>query len=94
MKDLIYQVQRFTDAAKFVPSRVNPGIEGISLPDTEKTFEELLARVQKVIAYLEGVKEGQFEGKEKDQVVIQLGSREWRGEKAEYVLEVAQPNFW
>lgn len=94
MKDLIYQVQRFTDAAKFVPSRVNPDIEGISLPDTEKTFEELLARVRKVIAYLEAVKVGDFEGKEKEQVVIQLGSREWKGGKGEYVLQVAQPNFW
>lgn len=66
MKDLIYQVQRFTDAAKFVPSRINPANEGISLPDTEETFEECLARVEKVIKYLEGIEEGSFEGREKE----------------------------
>ncbi|EAT82209.1 hypothetical protein HBI56_079430 [Parastagonospora nodorum] len=94
MKDLIYQVQRFTDAAKFVPCRVNPDIEGISLPDTETNFEELFARVQKVIGYLEKVDERQFEGKEGEEVVVQLGKREWRGKKGEYVLQFAQPNFW
>lgn len=66
MKDFIYQIQRFTDAAKFAPVRVNPANPSISLPDTEKTFEECLARVEKVIKYLESIEVGSFEGREKE----------------------------
>ena len=33
MKDLIFQVQRFTDSAKAAPHRINPEIEALSLPD-------------------------------------------------------------
>jgi hypothetical protein len=94
MKDLIYQVQRFTDAAKFVPSRVNDKIENISLPDTETTYEQLLERVQKTIGYLEKVKVEEFEGKENEEVVLKFGKVEKKCSKAEYVLELAQPNFW
>lgn len=80
MKDLIYQVQRFTDAAKFVPNRVNEKNEGITLPDTEKTFEECLARVEKVIKYLEGIEESSFEGREHEvsfMVYGMLRGSEW-----------------
>lgn len=94
MKDLIYQVQRFTDAAKFVPSRVNESVPGVTLPDTEKTFEEVLERVQKTIEYLEGVKESDFVGKEGEEVVLKFGRVEKRCSKLEYVLTLAQPNFW
>jgi hypothetical protein len=94
MKDLIYQVQRFTDAAKFVPSRVNESVAGITLPDTEKTFEEVLERVQKTIDYLEGVKESDFAGKENEEVHLKFGKVEKRCSKLEYVLAIAQPNFW
>jgi hypothetical protein len=94
MKDLIYQVQRFTDAAKFIPARVDPSGPAISLPDTEKTFDELLARVKRTIEYLESIEEKAFEGKEGSEVVISMGDKEARFSAAEYVLAMAQPNFW
>jgi hypothetical protein len=94
MYDLIYQVQRFTDGAKFVPSRINASCSTISLPDTEKTFPEILARVQKTIDYLESIDESAFEGKEGDEVVIKRKDSEQRFSAMEYVLTMAQPNFW
>jgi hypothetical protein len=94
MKDLIYQVQRFTDAAKFIPPRIDPSGPTISLPDTEKTFDELLARVKRTTEYLESIEEKAFEGKEGEEIVIKMGAREARFSAAEYVLTMAQPNFW
>jgi hypothetical protein len=94
MKDFIYQIQRFTDAAKFVPPRINPSNPSISLPDTEKTFPELLARVQRTIEYLESIDEKSFEGKEEAEVVVKNGGRELKFVAKDYVLGVAQPNFW
>lgn len=93
MKDFRYQVYRFTDAAKFIPSRVNPSTEGISLPDTEQTFPELLERIQKTITYLESVDAKSFEGREQETVTIPIG----KGvdfTAAEYVAHFAHPNFW
>jgi hypothetical protein len=94
MFDLIYQVQRFTDGAKFLPPRINSSCPSISLPDTEKTFPEILARVQKTIDYLESIKESDFEGKEGEEVVIKRKDSEQRFSAMEYVLRMAHPNFW
>ncbi|KAH9866304.1 hypothetical protein J1614_008870 [Plenodomus biglobosus] len=96
MADFIYQIQRFTDAAKFIPPRVNPAIEAISLPDTEKTFPELLDRIQRTIAYLEGVDAKMFEGREQEDVPVSIagGKLNLKFTAATYVWQFAHPNFW
>jgi hypothetical protein len=94
MKDLIYQIQRFTDIAKFIPERINPTNPTLSLPDTETTFPEALARVQRTIEYLESIEASTFEGREEAEVVMKNGGKEWKMSGREYVLKVAQPNFW
>jgi hypothetical protein len=96
MKDFRYQVYRFTDAAKFIPSRVNPSLEGITLPDEEQTFPELLERIEKCIKYLEGFSEKDFEGKHNDEVVIKFpgGQKQVRMPATEYISRFAHPNMW
>ncbi|KAI4918879.1 hypothetical protein J4E85_009668 [Alternaria conjuncta] len=95
MKDFRYQVYRFTDAAKFIPSRVNPALEGMTLPDEEQTFPELLARVEKTIKYLEGFSEKDFEGKHDDEVVVKFGGvKQMRLPALDYVTKFAHPNMW
>jgi len=93
MRDFRYQVYRFTDAAKFIPPRVNPSTEGITIPDTEQTFPELLERIQKTISYLEGVDAKSFEGREQETVTIPIGTG-IAFTAAQYVLVFAHPNFW
>ena len=95
MKDFIFQVQRFTDSAKLALPRINPAIEPISLPDEEKTFPELLARIEKTIKYLENVDKSLLVGREDAQVMLEIGSHvkmEFTG--LSYVQTYAQPNFW
>ncbi|KAF1941773.1 hypothetical protein EJ02DRAFT_454890 [Clathrospora elynae] len=96
MKGFSYQVQRFTDAAKFIPSRVNPSLESITLPDTEQTFPELLERIEKTIKYLEGFKEKDFEGQEGHEVVIKLRNNtlQIKLSAMDYVAQYGHPNFW
>ncbi|CAO2652022.1 Nn.00g003050.m01.CDS01 [Neocucurbitaria sp. VM-36] len=96
MLDFIYQVQRFTDSAKFIPSRVNPAIEGMSLPDEEKTFPELLARIEKTIKYLESIDPSSFEGREGAEVPMKFGGGtiDVKFNALQYVTQFAQPNFW
>jgi hypothetical protein len=96
MKDFIYQVQRFTDAAKFIPTRINPSNPSITLPDEEKTFPEVLERIKRTTEYLESIDPKTFEGKENDDIVMEIGGGTVKVEfKAfEYVAMFAQANFW
>ena len=100
MGDLCYQVYRFTDTAKHIVERSNPSAPTISLPDDEKTFSELLARIQKTLEYIESIEAKTLDGREDDEVVLHLakhlpkGPLEVRSTVFEYVLRQAHPNFW
>ncbi|KAH8722674.1 hypothetical protein GQ44DRAFT_828766 [Phaeosphaeriaceae sp. PMI808] len=96
MADLIFQVQRFSDSAKAIPSRVNPENPVLSLPDVEKTFPEIQDRIKQTIEYLESIDEKSFEGREGYEFAIQFKSRgaEAPFHAAQYVMAYAHPNFW
>jgi hypothetical protein len=69
------------------------GKEAPSHPDTEKTFDELRARVRGVIAYLDGLSASDFDTAA-SRVVTQP---RWEGKTmtgANYFLEHALPNFF
>jgi uncharacterized protein len=97
MHDLRGQVYRMTDSAQLMPNRVNPAIAKIEggLPDEEKTWDELVGRLEKTLKYVESLDEAQFEGQEDQEVVIVMGAKvkcTWKS--VEYVLQFAHPNFW
>jgi hypothetical protein len=96
MQDFRYQIYRLTDAVKFMPPRLNPALSSITLPDEEQTFEELLARIEKTIKYMEGFKESDFEGRENEEVVIKFGDGKnmIRLSASEYVSKFAHANMW
>jgi hypothetical protein len=86
------QVQVACDTAKAAASRLG-GKEAPAHPDTEKTIDELHARVKSVIAYLEGFTAKDFEGAA-TRVITQP---RWEGKTmtgADYFREHAQPNFF
>lgn len=89
---LARQVQTTCDTAKLAASRLT-GKEVPSHADTEKTIEELRARVRATIAILDGLTEADFAGAE-DRSVTQP---RWEGKTmrgADYLLEHAVPNFF
>jgi hypothetical protein len=86
------QVQTACDTAKLAAARL-AGKEAPSHPDTEKTLEELHARVKTVIAYLDGFTAKDFDGAAA-RVITQP---RWEGKVmtgASYFLEHAVPNFF
>ncbi len=86
------QVQTACDTCKLAASRLG-GKEAPTHPDTEKTLDELHARVRAVIGYLDGFSAKDFEGAAK-RVITQP---RWEGKTmtgADYFLEHAVPNFF
>ncbi len=86
------QVQAACDTAKVAAARLS-GKEAPSHPDTEKTLDDLHARVRSVVAYLDGFTARDFEGAGA-RVVTQP---RWEGKVmsgADYFVEHAVPNFF
>jgi hypothetical protein len=86
------QVQTACDSAKFAASRLS-GKDAPNHPDTEATLDELRARVQKVVSYLDGFTAKDFEAAA-TRVITQP---RWEGKVmtgTDYFLEHALPNFF
>lgn len=80
------------DTAKLAAARLT-GTEAPKQADTEPTLEDLRARLRVVVAYLEGLSPGAFEGAA-TRVVTQP---RWEGKVmtgADYFIEHAVPNFF
>jgi len=90
---LARQVQVTCDTAKGALAR----LAGVDIPkheDSEKTFEELQARIAKPLAFIEGFKPAQIDGSEEKALEIKLGPTvvNWQG--MQYLLGFALPNFY
>lgn len=88
---LIRQIQAACDTAKFAAAKMT-GKEAPSHPDTEKTTEEIRARLHTCIQYLESFKREEFAGCEERAV-----SHTWMGGKTlragDYLDHFVLPNF-
>ena len=93
MANLVYQVQRSSDTSKGAAVRVT-GIEPVAMADTETTFEDLHARIQKTIEVLQAVEPTSMDGKEESPVVLKTGSGEYTFTATNYLLNFALPNFF
>ena len=89
---LVRQVQAACDAAKSAVARLT-GKEPPSHPDTEKTMEELHARIRTCVAYLDTFTAADFVGADKRVVALPFleGKTILAGD---YLNELALPNFY
>ena len=86
------QVQVACDTAKLAAARLC-GKEAPAHADTEQTLDDLRARVQAVITYLDGFSAADFEGA----AARTISQPRWEGKVmtgADYFLEHALPNFF
>jgi uncharacterized protein len=93
MLPLTSQVQIACDTAKFCVARL-AGAEAPKFDDTEKTIEELKARIARTIDYLQSVPATQVEGSEDKTVSVPRRGRDplqFTGEL--YLKNFALPNF-
>jgi hypothetical protein len=89
---LVRQIQAACDTAKFAAARLI-GKEAPSHPDTEKTLDEVRARIRSVISWLDGVSEADFAGAmDRKPAAGWMGSKWMRAD--DYLVEFAVPNFY
>ncbi len=93
MHPLPNQIQIASDAAKGAAARL-AGAEIPSMPDTEASFDELQARIEKTIAFLKGLDRAAFAGAESKELVIKAGPNEWKMSGAQFLTTFALPNFF
>lgn len=93
MFPLSRQVQAVSDSAKGAGARL-AGIEVPSMPDTETTFPELQARLQKTIDFLNTIKPEQIDGSEDRAIVLKMRTREAHFKGRQYLFDFVYPNFF
>ena len=93
MFPLTRQVQIACDAAKGAMARL-AGIDNPKHEDTEKTFDELKARVAKTLAFVNSIAPAQVDGSEGRDVVIKLRGKDTTFKGMAYLLGFAWPNFY
>jgi len=90
--ELVRQIQSACDAAKYAASYL-AGRQAPSHPDTEKTVDELRARIRTCIDYLRSVKPADYAGAAERRVAPAWLQGKWF-KAADYLRQVAIPNFY
>jgi hypothetical protein len=86
------QVQSACDSAKFAAARLS-GKEAPKHPDTEKTIDELRARIRACVAYLDTFKPADFAGAEERPITLPfMPGKVMSGD--DYLVEMVLPNFY
>jgi hypothetical protein len=93
MHPLIYQIQRLSDTAKGVVTRVAGG-ENVPMADDEQTIADLKARIAKTIEVLKNADRAGFDDKETATVELKTPNRTMVFTGQSYVLGFAIPNFF
>lgn len=93
MFPLIRQVQIACDAATGGVARL-AGLDVPAYDNAEKTLPELKERVQKAIAFVQGITPAQVDGTEDKDIVIKRGEKESRYKGMQYLLGHAVPNLY
>jgi uncharacterized protein len=92
MHPLNRQIHLASDAAKSGAARL-AGVAPPSFPDVEVTFPELRERIAKTIAFLEGIKPEQLNGREDATVELPLPGRTMTFTGKDFLLNFSLPNF-
>jgi hypothetical protein len=93
MWPLLRQVRSTCDFAKAAASRL-AGREPPKWEDSEKTFDDLKARIARCRDLLSAVKQSELEGAEKRDVTFQTGDGPMTLKGADYLSNVVFPNFY
>ncbi len=87
------QVRAATDHARTCAALL-AGLEAPKYEDNEKSLAELIARVEKTIAWLNTVKPEQIDGSEGKSVTVKMRDRELKFTGQELLLNRSMPNFY
>ena len=87
------QVQIAADFAKGPTARL-AGVELPKYEDNEKTFAELIARVDKTLAFIGSFKPEQIDGQEERDITIPVGGTPMSFKGQAYLIHFGLPNFY
>ncbi|MBI3918538.1 MAG: DUF1993 domain-containing protein [Betaproteobacteria bacterium] len=87
------QIQAMTDHARNCAALL-AGVEAPKYEDNEKSLADLVARVEKTVAFLNTVKPGQVDGTEEKPVTVKMRDRELNLKGQELLLNRSLPNFY
>ena len=93
MFSMARQVQIACDTAKGAVAR----LAGVDIPkneDTEKTLEELKARIATTIAFVQSIKPEQIDGTEDKDITLTRGEKSTTYKGMQFLLGHALPNFY
>jgi hypothetical protein len=93
MFPLVRQVQIACDITKGGAGRLS-GAEIPSFPDTETTFAELYARIDKTIAFFKTISAAQVDGTETKAIELKVGGNELKFKGQDYLLNFVLPNLY
>jgi hypothetical protein len=94
MFPLLRQVQVATDFAKSVAARL-AGVEVPKLEESEQTFADLQARIDTVLAFLDGLPVSKFDDAATREIVTQAGTpKEKRFTGQSYLVNYGLPHFF
>ena len=93
MHPLVKQVQIFTDQATRGTARL-AGLEPPPFPDTETSFAELKARIEKAAQFVQSVKPAQIDGSEEREIVMKTPRGDIHFKGQQYLLGFSLPNFF
>jgi uncharacterized protein len=91
MQPLLYQIQRASDTSKLSVVRLG-GIENVPMEDSEKTFEDAYARIDKTVKIFESIDENSFNEQAKAKSEVEVIGKKFSSE--DYLLKFAIPNFF
>ncbi|WP_413458683.1 DUF1993 domain-containing protein [Herbaspirillum huttiense] len=92
MFPLSAQIQRASDTAKATASRLS-GVAAPAFADDEASFDELQARINKTLLFLETVTPETVDGQEERPVTMKLRGEERTLTAQEYLTVFGLPNF-
>ena len=92
MLPLSRQVQIASDGVRGGLARL-AGLDMPAMADTEKTIDELKARIAATIAYLDTFTPAQIDGSEGREVVLKMRSGEMKFTGQNYLFQFVIPNF-
>jgi hypothetical protein len=87
------QVQIACDFARATPARL-AGKEPLALEETEKTFAELTARIDRSIEYIRALPERDIAGSEAREIVRPIRGEQKKFTGLNYLEQFALPNFF
>lgn len=93
MFPLVRQVQIATDFAKGASARL-AGLEPPKYEDTERSFEELYARIDRTLEFIGTLSPAQIDGQEDRTIELKVGGNPLTFKGQQYLVGFALPNFY